>query len=50
MLFFDPLTKKVGPMYYPVEIPMEEITIEKIVKESEKFIGQWLKPISKSEP
>jgi CRISPR/Cas system-associated exonuclease Cas4 (RecB family) len=50
MMFYDPLTKQSGPMYYPVEIKMEDITKEAIIKEANKFIGQWLKPINKSEP
>jgi hypothetical protein len=49
MLFYDPLDKASGAMYYPVPIKMEDITVDNIVKEADRFLGQWLKPINKSE-
>lgn len=50
MIFYDPLTKKEGAMYYPVGIEQKDLTVDKIIEASKKFIGQWQKPIAKSEP
>ena len=47
--YFDPLKEGQNPVFLPYEVKMRDVTAKQLIEDADKFIGQWWKPIGKSE-
>lgn len=47
--YFDPLKEGQMPVFLPYEVKMRDVTAKQLIEDADKFIGQWWKPIGKSE-